>query len=371
MKKVIERIVEGPGAPNENDLWLNGTTLKKFQNGEWVAISGGGEGSASSLSDMTDVGISSPSDGDTLVYNATTHKWENGSGSGGSVPPVMVVEGNVVFAPVESSGHYGFSPKPGEATFQEAIAQLDAGGILYLKADISGMSSGANNYPVYNGRFSIVNYNNRTMYSIVQSDFAGGSYALVWENTISFDIDFESPDAQVEYGPVWFIDYDNDIFDENKIALRISNAPVQDGEAFIALYFSDDDGQYFYGYLDGDDSNSYEVSITDSTTFKDWYDEDIPDGYDYAVVITTHSEGGDDYEPQTYTIQGTVNSNMEFTANAGQMSYSEAFLHYDNGDTIILQFASPATGMTMNETVVSWTNGANTTNGIKWFGDIQ
>ena len=44
MKKVIERIVESPGAPNENDLWLNGTTLKKFQNGEWVAISGGNSG---------------------------------------------------------------------------------------------------------------------------------------------------------------------------------------------------------------------------------------------------------------------------------------------------------------------------------------
>lgn len=44
MKKVIERIVEGIGAPGENDLWLNGTTLKKFQNGAWVAISGGNSG---------------------------------------------------------------------------------------------------------------------------------------------------------------------------------------------------------------------------------------------------------------------------------------------------------------------------------------
>lgn len=44
MKKVIERIVESPGAPNENDLWLNGTTLKKFQNGQWVTISGGNSG---------------------------------------------------------------------------------------------------------------------------------------------------------------------------------------------------------------------------------------------------------------------------------------------------------------------------------------
>ena len=44
MKKVIERIVESPGAPNENDLWLNGNELKRFKNGEWVAISGGNSG---------------------------------------------------------------------------------------------------------------------------------------------------------------------------------------------------------------------------------------------------------------------------------------------------------------------------------------
>lgn len=58
MKKVIERIVESPGAPNENDLWLNGTTLKKFQNGEWVTISGGGgSGSGSGEGEGGDVQI--------------------------------------------------------------------------------------------------------------------------------------------------------------------------------------------------------------------------------------------------------------------------------------------------------------------------
>lgn len=49
MKKVIERIIESEGAPNENDLWLNGTTLKKFQNGEWTVISGGGGSSSGSM----------------------------------------------------------------------------------------------------------------------------------------------------------------------------------------------------------------------------------------------------------------------------------------------------------------------------------
>ena len=80
------------------------------------------------------------------------------------------------------------------------------------------------------------------------------------------------------------------------------------------------------------------------------------------------SEGSDDYEPQTYTIQGTVNSNKEFTENEDEMSYIQAKEHYDNGDTIILQFTGFSTGVTINETVVSWTsnNGATTTNGFTW-----
>lgn len=136
MKKVIERIVESPGAPNENDLWLNGKTLKKFQNGEWVAISGGDgsdgsdeSGSASSLSDMTDVDISSPSDGDTLVYNATTHKWENGSSGGGcSCLPPTLVEGTTD----DIDGEIVFSPNVGMPSFAEARAYMLDGGQVYM-----------------------------------------------------------------------------------------------------------------------------------------------------------------------------------------------------------------------------------------------
>lgn len=41
---------------------------------------GGGGGGSSSLSGLTDVGISNPTDGQTLVYNSTSGKWENGAG---------------------------------------------------------------------------------------------------------------------------------------------------------------------------------------------------------------------------------------------------------------------------------------------------
>lgn len=90
-------------------------------------------------------------------------------------------------------------------------------------------------------------------------------------------------------------------------------------------------------------------------------------GYDFNWA-NPDSEGGDDYEPQTYTIQGTVDSNKQFTANAGQMSYGDAKNHYGNGDTIKLQFTAPSTGVTIDQTVVSWTNegGATTTSGFTW-----
>lgn len=50
----------------------------------------GGGGGSTTLSGLTDVDISSPTDGQTLVYNATTGKWENGAGGGGGVHSIGV-----------------------------------------------------------------------------------------------------------------------------------------------------------------------------------------------------------------------------------------------------------------------------------------
>ena len=45
---------------------------------------GGGGGGASALSELSDVDISNPSDGQVLKYNGTSHAWENATGGGGS-----------------------------------------------------------------------------------------------------------------------------------------------------------------------------------------------------------------------------------------------------------------------------------------------
>lgn len=51
---------------------------------------GGGGGGSTTLAGLTDVDISNPSNGQTLVYNSTSGKWENGAGGG-----VMILQGSV------------------------------------------------------------------------------------------------------------------------------------------------------------------------------------------------------------------------------------------------------------------------------------
>ena len=51
---------------------------------------GGGGGGSSTLSGLTDVDISNPTNGQTLVYNAETGKWENGAGGGGGANVIPV-----------------------------------------------------------------------------------------------------------------------------------------------------------------------------------------------------------------------------------------------------------------------------------------
>lgn len=59
---------------------------------DYIARNGGGGGGGSStLSGLTDVDISNPSDGQTLVYNASAGKWENGSGGGGGTPDMIIL----------------------------------------------------------------------------------------------------------------------------------------------------------------------------------------------------------------------------------------------------------------------------------------
>lgn len=59
-----------------------------------AASAKGGPGGASTLTGLTDVDISNPTDGQTLVYNAQSGKWENGAGGGGG--DIYCIDASVV-----------------------------------------------------------------------------------------------------------------------------------------------------------------------------------------------------------------------------------------------------------------------------------
>lgn len=128
MKKVIERIVESPGAPNENDLWLNGTTLRKFQNGQWVAISGGG--SDSSDSDSGD-GSFEQVQSDWAQSDDTQVDYIKNKPT---IPGVLFVQGDL------TGENESFAPSSGQPSYGEAKAAFKSGESVILVNNISDVT---------------------------------------------------------------------------------------------------------------------------------------------------------------------------------------------------------------------------------------
>ena len=91
--------------------------------------SAGGGGGATSLADLLDVDITSPTNGQALVYNATSRKWENqtiGGGSTGTLSSIGLVMPT------------GFSVNPGTLTEDGSFTvSFSAGYSLPLTADVN------------------------------------------------------------------------------------------------------------------------------------------------------------------------------------------------------------------------------------------
>lgn len=92
----------------------------------------GGGGGSSTLSGLTDVDITDPTDGQTIVYNASAGKWENGAAGGGGGGPLLVN-----FAYDEESKSY-----PGDKTAGEVLASCEQYGFAI------GICDGVTNLPI-------------------------------------------------------------------------------------------------------------------------------------------------------------------------------------------------------------------------------
>lgn len=98
-----------------------------------------GGGGSSALSGLTDVDISNPSDGQTLVYNATSGKWENGAGGGASAYFVdcVYLEGSQTQDVTITSSK----------TAAEIQAAVESGALVYIRYTVpAGVESPAFNH---------------------------------------------------------------------------------------------------------------------------------------------------------------------------------------------------------------------------------
>ena len=87
--QLVEQMLE---AASDSEAWAVGerdgvpvdpTDETYHNNSKWWAEQSGG-GGATSLASLTDVNLSTPTDGESLVYDGTTHKWVNGDGGSGA-----------------------------------------------------------------------------------------------------------------------------------------------------------------------------------------------------------------------------------------------------------------------------------------------
>lgn len=89
-----------PTNADTKDGLINGAILEETDTGktyifdkkadQWTEkAAGGGGGGSSTLAGLTDVDLSNPSNGQTLVYIATSQKWENGAGGDGILVVTM------------------------------------------------------------------------------------------------------------------------------------------------------------------------------------------------------------------------------------------------------------------------------------------
>ena len=116
----------------------------------WVEVSTGGGGGSSTLAGLSDVALSSPTDGQALVYDSASSKWVNGAGGGSSASGVYIgtcdTAGNQSAKQVTVSSDQGFV--------------LEKGATICVKFD---NTNSANNVTI--------SVNNGTAYQIYYSNY--------------------------------------------------------------------------------------------------------------------------------------------------------------------------------------------------------
>lgn len=234
----------------------------QYKNGKYRTSDEGG-GGASALTDLTDVNVSSPSDGQVLKYDSTTQKWKNENESGGGSVNDVQLDGTSVVN-------------------EQGVAQLTTPNVNDLKdTNISSPSSGQTLQ--YNA--TTQKWENATPASGGNVDDVKVNGASVVTNKVANIKSYkEVTQAQYEALP------DTKLSDDILYAIKDSNGAA----GFPPLIYSDierevgvwRDGKPLY-------QKTYSVNLTISGGT--WGDTGIPKGDIDRIVRTEISDANNSY----------------------------------------------------------------------------
>ena len=133
-------ISAGGGSGTVTDVEVNGTSVVDEYGVAQITM----PSVPSDIDDLSDVDVSSPSNGDVLKYNSTTNKWENGEAGGGNVDDVVMNGQSIVQNKVASFKNY---VEITQSQYDALPASKLTDGILYCIKD-TGIVEGDKYAPV-------------------------------------------------------------------------------------------------------------------------------------------------------------------------------------------------------------------------------
>lgn len=115
--------------------------VKFNENMEIIDENMGGGGGASALEDLTDVNITSPTDGQVLKYDAENDEWVNGEGGGTGDVADVEVNGSSVVDPISKVAEITSYEEVTLAEYEAIpVAERESNGIAYFIKDLNDES---------------------------------------------------------------------------------------------------------------------------------------------------------------------------------------------------------------------------------------
>lgn len=179
-------------------------------------ITQGGGGGSSTLAGLNDVNISTPTDGQALVYDDTTHKWVNGAGGGGSSTFAGLNDVSVAGVANKDIARYNSSTQKWEKS--SALTDLELA-VSQISASTLGITNG----------HTILDSNGTAMAQEDDLQFVGSNVAdddTNGKTVVTTNIDI----TQAEYDALVANDADlpdvnYNITDAQPVAVNASNLP--------------------------------------------------------------------------------------------------------------------------------------------------